>query len=281
MLQIIFLLLKVLGCILLILLALLVLILTIPVGIRGEIAQRKPALYAKAGPLEIKVYPFPQKKKKKEKKPPETKREEKTRNEHLSPDTGVKKEEKPENAPDFRGKEGDLPPSLDLPKTDRSFLEKPPETGEGVAAAFRTAEKKIEKEIQGRIQKGIEQGMEKGIQDIPWAMIRRLLGMAGPIVRKLLAALRIYDLELVLPVHGRDAADTAITYGRVSALIYGTLTLVQNLCRLEARKIWLEPDFTGEQGEIEYFSCKITTHLFIIVMIILWVLFRLKWPKED
>ena len=50
---------------------------------------------------------------------------------------------------------------------------------------------------------------------------------------------------------------------------------------LEAKRIRLEPDFTGEQGEIEYFSCKITTHLFIIVVIVLWVLFRLKWPKED
>ena len=280
MLQIIFLLLKVLGWILLILLALLVLVLTIPVGIRGEIAQRKPFLYAKAGPLEIKVYPFPKKKEKKEKKHPKEKREEKPRNEHLPPDTGVKKEEKPENPPDFKEKEEALPPSLDLPKTDRNFLKKTPETGDKKTDAP-GAEKKIEKEIQAKIQKGIEQGMEKGVQDIPWAMIRRLLGMAGPIVRKLLAALRIYDLELVLPVHGRDAADTAITYGRVSALIYGTLTLVQNLCRLEARKIWLEPDFTGEQGEIEYFSCKITTHLFIIVMIILWVLFRLKWPKED
>ncbi len=280
MLQIIFLLLKVLGWILLILLALLVLVLTIPVGIRGEIAQRKPFLYAKAGPLEIKVYPFPKKKEKKEKKHPKEKREEKPRNDHLPPDTGVKKEEKPENFPDFKEKEGDLPPSLDLPKTDRNFLKKTPETGDK-KTTVPGAEKKIEKEIQAKIQKGIEQGMEKGVQDIPWAMIRRLLGMAGPIVRKLLAALRIYDLELVLPVHGRDAADTAITYGRVSALIYGTLTLVQNLCRLEAKKIWLEPDFTGEQGEIEYFSCKITTHLFIIVMIILWVLFRLKWPKED
>lgn len=280
MLQIIFLLLKVLGWILLILLALLVLVLTIPVGIRGEIAQRKPSLYAKAGPLEIKVYPFPKKKEKKEKKHPKEKREEKPRNEHLPPDTGVKKEEKPENPPDFKEKEEALPPSLDLPKTDRNFLKKTPETGDKKTAAP-GAEKKIEKEIQAKIQKGIEQGMEKGVQDIPWAMIRRLLGMAGPIVRKLLAALRIYDLELVLPVHGRDAGDTAITYGRVSALIYGTLTLVQNLCRLEAKKIWLEPDFTGEQGEIEYFSCKITTHLFIIVMIILWVLFRLKWPKED
>lgn len=280
MLQIIFLLLKVLGWILLILLALLVLVLTIPVGIRGEIAQRKPFLYAKAGPLEIKVYPFPKKKEKKEKKHPKEKREEKPRNEHLPPDTGVKKEEKPENPPDFKEKEEALPPSLGLPKTDRNFLKKTPETGDKKTTAP-GAEKKIEKEIQAKIQKGIEQGMEKGVQDIPWAMIRRLLGMAGPIVRKLLAALRIYDLELVLPVHGRDAADTAITYGRVSALIYGTLTLVQNLCRLEAKKIWLEPDFTGEQGEIEYFSCKITTHLFIIVMIILWVLFRLKWPKED
>lgn len=280
MLQIMFLILKVLGWILLILLALLVLVLTIPVGIRGEIAQRKPSLYAKAGPLEIKVYPFPKKKEKKEKKHPKEKREEKPRNEHPSPDTGVKKEEKPGKTPDFREKEGELPPSLNLPKTDSSFLKKAPETGEKKAVAS-GADKKIEKEIQAKNQKGIEQGMEKGVQDIPWAMIRRLLGMAGPIVRKLLAALRIYDLELVLPIHGRDAADTAITYGRVSALIYGTLTLVQNLCRLEAKKIWLEPDFTGEQEEIEYFSCKITTHLFIIVMIILWVLFRLKWPKED
>lgn len=264
MLALVFLILKILGVILLILLGMILLILVIPVGIRGEIARRHPALYAKVGPVEVKVYPFPPEKEKQGKKEKKNKPSQNETNEDTPPGTGGKNGKNSPKPPEKQEKPQALPASLALPKTSRESIKKPPEPGDKT---------KTEPETTA--------APEKGVKDLPWDLIRRLLGMAGPIIQKVLRAVRIYDLELVLPVHGRDAADTAITYGRVSALVYGTLTLVQNLCRFQAKRIRLEPDFTGEQGEIEYFSCKITTHLFIIVVIILWVLFRLKWPKDD
>lgn len=273
MLGVVFLILKIIGIVLLILLGLVILILAIPVGVRGEIARRHPALYAKVGPVELKVYPFPQKKERPGKKMEKAEPPSQGTNKGEPPKTGEKKEEKTSFDPQNKEKRGELPPSLQLPSVKREEIKKPPETGEKPKDEFPTLFK--EKPAEPKPEK------ELGVGELPWDLIRRLLGMAGPILRKVLGALRIYDLELVLPIHCREAADTAITYGRVSALIYGTLALLQNLCHLEAKRIRLEPDFTGEQGEIEYFSCKITTHLFIIVVIALWVLFRLKWPKED
>lgn len=277
MLGVVFLLLKIIGIILLVLLGLVILILAIPVGVRGEIARRHPALYAKVGPVELKVYPFPQKKEKarKKKKTESTSQEAKT---EKTPETGGKITEKPPIPPKKEEKREELPASLQLPPTKREEIKRPPETGDKAATKSQASAGQAKASPE---KPALRPEKELGVGELPWPLIRRLLGMAGPIIRKVLGALRIYDLELVLPVHCREAADTAITYGRVSALIYGTLALLQNLCHLEAKRIRLEPDFTGEQGEIEYFSCKITTHLFIIVVIILWVLFRLKWPKDE
>lgn len=99
---------------------------------------------------------------------------------------------------------------------------------------------------------------------------------AGGAARRILAGLRVRHIRVYWPVQGRDAADTAILYGRVCGGISGALGVLNNLLRLEFDELRPEADFTGEHQGQEHFSCKITGQLFIMVSAALYALWRLK-----
>lgn len=123
---------------------------------------------------------------------------------------------------------------------------------------------------------------------ITLATIRALAQAATGMLRRVLRGIRVHAICLRWPVHGPDAAETALQYGRANALLHSTLAAVSNLMRLEIREITLTPDFTGEAKGSEYFSCKITTRLFIMVTAGIWALYKI-WragffgpvPKEE
>lgn len=105
--------------------------------------------------------------------------------------------------------------------------------------------------------------------------IRALASTAGGLIRRVLRGIRVYDITLRLPVHGQDAADTALRYGRLNALLHTTLAAVSNLMRVECKQLALAADFTDEYKGQETFSCKITTRLIIMVTAGIWALYRL------
>lgn len=102
-----------------------------------------------------------------------------------------------------------------------------------------------------------------------------LAGGAGHFLRAVLGALRITQIRLYLPVHGEDAAQTAIRYGKMQAWLHGALGVLNNVFRLEFQECRLDPDYTGKLAGSEYFSCKISARLIIIgiaAMRLLWLL---------
>lgn len=105
--------------------------------------------------------------------------------------------------------------------------------------------------------------------------IRALASTAGGLIRRVLRGIRVHEVTLRLPVHGQDAADTALRYGRINALLHTTLAAVSNLMRVECKQLALAADFTDEYKGQEYFSCKITTRLIIMVTAGIWALYRL------
>ena len=115
---------------------------------------------------------------------------------------------------------------------------------------------------------------------IEWSLglIARLAGLAGGLLRRMLAGVRVSRIRLRLPVHGPDAAATALQYGRLNAALHANAAL-SNLMRLEWEELALVPDFTGEARGSEYFSCKITTRLFIMVTAGVWAVYQL-WRAD-
>lgn len=101
----------------------------------------------------------------------------------------------------------------------------------------------------------------------------------GAILRRLLMSFKIHRICIRLPLHRDSAAATALAVGGVYAGLGAGLGALQNVfdLRLEQLDIW--PDYTGEQQGQEHFSCKITSHLIIMVIVGIWALLRLHREK--
>lgn len=94
-----------------------------------------------------------------------------------------------------------------------------------------------------------------------------LVSDAAGLLRRALAALRVRDIRVVLPVQGRDAADTALFYGRFCAWFYGGIAALQNALDLRFDSIEIIPDFAGENKYRTSFYCKIGATPFIMIFV--------------
>lgn len=106
-----------------------------------------------------------------------------------------------------------------------------------------------------------------------------LVSTAGGAVRRLLAGLTVHGVKAFLPVHRDTAAETALAVGGVWAAVGAALGALQNFVRIRPGEITVQPDYTGKEQEKASFSCKITSHLFIMVLVGIWAFRRLKEQK--
>lgn len=93
----------------------------------------------------------------------------------------------------------------------------------------------------------------------------KMAAAAGGLLRGILGALRVKNIRLRLPVSGKDAADTAVQYGKMQAYLSTTLGFLSQFFWLDFKELHLDPDFTGSLKGTEHFSCQITARLFIMV----------------
>ena len=204
--------LKVLGWVLLALLALLVLALLLPVGLILEVDYDRFTAKVRAFGLTFRLYP---------RKP----RKEKKRRQRYEPQHLRKTEEAAPEAPQ----------ETDTPEAD-----------------------------------GAHRHMPKLSQ------LADIAATAGKLARAFLRIIRISDVQLVLPVHHEDAAQTAIEYGRVHAALGGILGVLQNCFEIRLKKVEIIPDFMGDSKYRRYFYCKIGATPFIILSTALYVLWRMR-----
>ena len=64
----------------------------------------------------------------------------------------------------------------------------------------------------------------------------------------LLRHVRVYRVRLSIVVAEDDAAQTAITFGRMNALVYTAYTAARGLLNLQKPDISIAPDFTAQEG---------------------------------
>lgn len=70
--------------------------------------------------------------------------------------------------------------------------------------------------------------------------------------RKLLARTLVYELSLDLTVGGKDAAQTALDYGRVCAVVYPALGTLLSAVRCKRRNVKVSPDFQNEESCVQF-----------------------------
>ena len=86
----------------------------------------------------------------------------------------------------------------------------------------------------------------------------------------LLRHFRVTGLELTLIVGGDDAAETALNYGKLCAVVHGSLAALKNLIRVRVKRIDISCDFCGGATR-QQMAFKLEIRLGIL----LWALLRM------
>lgn len=253
---VLWLILKGIGWVLLVLLALLIAALLVPVT--AELCYEKGQFSAALRVLavRVKLYPCPEKpeKPKKQKKP---RRPKKAKPVTKKPTAQAAAEQEKAAA------------------TEQTPAHKPQaEVSEQKQAALQPAARQTGKATARPPQ----QKPEKTLQEtLDWVLAWVRTG--GQILRRLLEGFKIHHIQIYLPVHGESAASTALAVGAVHAGLGASFGMLQNFLDLRMEQLVIEPDYTGEHQGREHFSCKITSHLIIMVITGVWTLLRLHKEK--
>ena len=233
--SILFLALRVLGVVLLAVLALAAVAMLLPAGLDIRWRRGGPLeVWLTAGPLRRKFFPFP------EETPPGGKK-----GAAKMPDAAPSAAPK---APAPAEKSGGGPPPEVPPAPE------PPQAE--TAAPAKPAAASPEEEFEAMLGKLMSDPMRHVRRGQQWAK--------GP-GRFLLARLRVRHLRIVWTVTEQDAAATAVTYGALMAACNTAWAILRDHVDAKADELRLEPDFTGERAAERCFACQITARMYIIV----------------
>ena len=269
---VVWLILKGIGWILLVLLALLIAALLVPVTTELCYEQGKFTAALRVLAVRVRLYPRPEKperpqKRKKPRKPKQEKTgpvQPKPTQEKLAAPvekpvepaaSSVQAEQKTEPAQKERT------PQPAARQTGKAATQ-PPQRKEDKTPPKQEAPKKPEKTLQ---------------ETVDWVLAWVRTG--GQILRRLLEGFKIHHIRIYLPMQRENAASTALAVGAVHAGLGASFGMLQNFLDLRMEQLVIEPDYTGEHQGQEHFSCKITSHLIIMVITGVWALFCLRKEK--
>lgn len=273
---VVWLILKGIGWILLVLLALLIAALLVPVTAELCYEQGKFTAALRVLAVRVRLYPRPEKPKKQKK--PRKPKQEKTGPVRPKPtQAAVKPAEEKLAAPAEKPVEPAASSVQAEQKTEPAQKEVTPQpaarqTGKATAQPpQRKADKTPPKQEAPKKP-------EKTLQEtVDWVLAWVRTG--GQILRRLLEGFKIHHIRIYLPVHRENAASTALAVGAVHAGLGASFGMLQNFLDLRMEQLVIEPDYTGEHQGQEHFSCKITSHLIIMVITGVWALLRLRKEK--
>lgn len=260
--------LKGIGWLLLVILALLIAALLVPVTAELCYEQGKFTAALRVLAVRVKLYPRPEKpaKPKKQKKPRKRKKKKTAAAQSQPAQTVMKPTEKKTVEPA-------------APPAQKAQTEGPESKKAAAQPAARPAGKATARPTQQKTGKAQPQPQpEKTLQEtVDWVLSWVRTG--GQILRRLLEGFKIHHIRIYLPVHRETAASTALAVGAVHAGLGASFGMLQNFLDLRMEQLVIEPDYTGEHQGQEHFSCKITSHLIIMVITGVWALLRLRREK--
>ena len=120
---------------------------------------------------------------------------------------------------------------------------------------------------------------EKEKMKMSFDKIVSLVSVAKSAAAIALKGIWIRNIELTVPVHCDDAAQTAIAYGKMQAYLAGAIATLENAVHLYFRKVKFIPDFQDEYGDAQSFYCKVVASPVIMVVAGIYVFKRLSDEK--
>lgn len=266
---ILFTILKVLGGILLAVLLLLVLALVLPLGLDVSYRAGQWQVQARYAMLRFPLYPRRPKPEKKAAAAP--------------------KPSEPVNQPKTEPKPAPQSPPAKQPKAAAPAAAKaekktPPPASQPKPAQEKAAGGKEAKELpfglSGRIR-----AVQALLHNDPAALVKCAFGHLGWLGQAFAGSIRISRVNVYWTVTAEDAAQTAQQYGALQAVLNQALALLQQAVRFQADRLWLEPDFTGEQLLRRQICFRVRSSAAALLWVVLRLLHRvwndpLLQPKE-
>lgn len=83
-------------------------------------------------------------------------------------------------------------------------------------------------------------------------LFQKLLHRTSPAIRRLLRRTSLAKFRLRMIVAGKDAADTAIRFGKVNAQVFTAVAVVKEIIKLKADRIEILPGFGVDKSETSY-----------------------------
>jgi len=105
------------------------------------------------------------------------------------------------------------------------------------------------------------------------SLVKEFTGIATESAKRLLKHLVISNISTEIIVATEDAAQTALNYGYVCAVIYPTFSVIIGNCKCKKYNIRVVPDFDKSESEVA-FSVKASVKLFFIISAALSALFN-------
>jgi hypothetical protein len=99
--------------------------------------------------------------------------------------------------------------------------------------------------------------------------VGELARIAGGAFKRVLRSITVDRLQLRLTVAAKDASDTAQTTGKICAVLYPSLSVLQYALRIKKRAVTVVPDYLAEKGAAE---ADVTVH--VVPYRLLWAAIR-------
>lgn len=97
-------------------------------------------------------------------------------------------------------------------------------------------------------------------------LTKRLAASGLAAAKPVLQNLRITRVELVLPVHAAEAADTALRCGQIQMALGTARALLDGRLKVRFKRMELIPDFTGQRGGELVFACNVVLNPVIMLV---------------
>jgi len=99
-----------------------------------------------------------------------------------------------------------------------------------------------------------------------WEKIKPFIPIGKKVIKKLVKAIRISDLDLQLAVANEDAYECAMAYGKTNIAVFNTLAVLKIFFTVKVKRINITSKFNSADTEYDFY-CKIKTRPSTIIAI--------------
>ncbi len=111
-----------------------------------------------------------------------------------------------------------------------------------------------------------------------WEEIKPYIPLGKKAVKKLIKAIRIFDLKIDIDVANEDAYECAMSYGKMNGAVYGALGVITSFLTVSIKNVNISAKYNSSDSEYEC-SGKIKTRPSTIIALAVFILIKYIYTK--